>query len=115
MLDAGKSLRDALKSTAEGSSRCIYHVASVFGPTDDHKQTALDNVQGTEDLVNTLADIKNCKLVLTSSMAAVRGPGQNPINDSYYTEKDWNTDSVLGANWVQLPWSAEPNAVPGNM
>jgi nucleoside-diphosphate-sugar epimerase len=106
MLDAGKSLRDALKSTAEGSARCIYHVASVFGPTDDHQQTALDNVQGTKDLVNTLADLDNCKLVLTSSMAAVRGPGQNPINDQYYTEQDWNTDSVLGANWgASYQWS----------
>jgi nucleoside-diphosphate-sugar epimerase len=106
MLDAGKSLRDALELTTEGSERCIYHVASVFGPTEDHKQTALDNVQGTEDLVNTLADIDNCKLVLTSSMAAVRGPGQNPANDKYYTEKDWNTESVLGANWgASYQWS----------
>lgn len=106
MLDAGKSLRDALKSTAEGSTRCIYHVASVFGPTEDHKQTALDNVQGTEDLVNTLVDIENCKLVLTSSMAAVRGAGQQPINDKYYTHEDWNTDSVLGANWgASYQWS----------
>jgi nucleoside-diphosphate-sugar epimerase len=74
--------------------------------TDDHQQTALDNVQGTKDLVNTLADLDNCKLVLTSSMAAVRGPGQNPINDQYYTEQDWNTDSVLGANWgASYQWS----------
>jgi nucleoside-diphosphate-sugar epimerase len=106
MLDSGKSLRDALKSTVEGSARCIYHVASVFGPTENHKQTALDNVQGTKDLVHTLAEIEHCKLVLTSSMAAVRGSGQHPINDKYYTQEDWNTASELGANWgASYQWS----------
>jgi nucleoside-diphosphate-sugar epimerase len=105
MLDAGKSLREALKLTSDGP-RCVYHVASVFGPTEDHKQTALDNVQGTEDLVRTLAEIDNCKLVLTSSMAAVRGSGQEPSNGKYYTEADWNTQSELGANWgASYQWS----------
>lgn len=105
MLDGGASLRTALQET--DGTRCIYHVASVFGPTEDHKQTALDNVQGTEELVKAIADVdKTCKLVLTSSMAGVRASGQEPLNKEFYTFKDWNTDSELGANWgASYQWS----------
>jgi nucleoside-diphosphate-sugar epimerase len=105
MLDGGTSLKAALESTK--GPRCVYHVASVFGPTDDHKQTALDNVQGTEELIRAIAAVdKTCKLVLTSSMAAVRGPGQVPSNSKHYTSDDWNTGSVLGANWgASYQWS----------
>jgi nucleoside-diphosphate-sugar epimerase len=90
----------------------------VFGPSDNHVQTAKDNVQGTEDLVTAMASfLPNiiCRLVLTSSMAAVRGTGQEPLNGKYYTYKDWNTQSKIldvdhddhdQKNWgVSYQWS----------
>jgi nucleoside-diphosphate-sugar epimerase len=114
MLDGGATVRQALELACrhnnegkeEDTSVCLYHVASVFGPSEDHTQTAKDNVKGTEDLVETLSNFKNCRLVLTSSMAAVRGSGQDPENGEYYTYKDWNTISELGANWgASYQWS----------
>ena len=113
MLDGGESVRNVLKSEFESSddydgtlSPCIYHVASVFGPSQDHIQTAKDNVKGTEDLIRVLAEFKNCRLVVTSSMAAVRGSGQVPTNGKFYTFQDWNTLSQLGANWgSSYQWS----------
>ena len=109
MLDGGESLRNALQSCrrSEEEQRCVFHIASVFGPTDDHEQTALGNVRGTEDLVHELAKEGGpFKLVLTSSMAAVRGSGQEPSNGKFYTHHDWNTVSQLGANWgASYQWS----------
>lgn len=105
MLDGGTSLEAAME-TCRTAHKTIYHIASVFGPTVNHLQTALDNVQGTEDLVRTMAHHDNCRLVLTSSMAAVRGTGQEPLNGQFYTHQDWNTKSKLGANWgSSYQWS----------
>jgi nucleoside-diphosphate-sugar epimerase len=98
MLDEGASLEAALQTATPAASKCIFHVASVFGPTDNHTQTALDNVRGTEDLVLTLGKVGNCKLILTSSMAAVRSTGQEPLNSEFYTSLDWNTVSTLAGN-----------------
>jgi len=109
MLDGGKTLEESLKLAYDGAGRikcCVYHVASVFGPTEDHVQTAHDNVKGTEDVVKAIAKYPECRLVLTSSMAAVRASGQTPRNGKYYTYEDWNTESKLGANWGQsYQWS----------
>jgi nucleoside-diphosphate-sugar epimerase len=122
MLDGGQSIADALEVATSGAGGggdvptelCVYHVASVFGPSDDHVQTALDNVQGTKDLVTAIGRLRqtrsgtcNCRLVLTSSMAAVRGSGQTPSNGRYYTHEDWNTLSKLDdANWgSSYQWS----------
>jgi nucleoside-diphosphate-sugar epimerase len=121
MLDRGKSLEVALNyvllrrnstdSPPAGiPSVCVFHIASVFGPTDNHVQTALDNVRGTVDLVTSLVKIGNgiChfKLIVTSSMAAVRGTGQIPCNGQYYTAQDWNVVSELGTNWgSSYQWS----------
>jgi nucleoside-diphosphate-sugar epimerase len=109
MLDGGVTIKDALElayRNGEAVESCVYHVASVFGPSEDHVQTAKENVKGTEDLVETLAQFKNCRLVLTSSMAAVRGSGQEPKNGKYYTYEDWNTVSKLGDNWgTSYQWS----------
>mmetsp|Transcript_19416 Transcript_19416/g.25043 ORF Transcript_19416/g.25043 Transcript_19416/m.25043 type:complete len:376 (-) Transcript_19416:41-1168(-) len=105
MLDGGDSLKQALQKV--GGPCCVYHVASKFGPTENHRQTALDNVQGTEELVRTVAEhSKDHRIVITSSMAAVRGTGQTPKNGKYYTSEDWNTVSELGANWgASYQWS----------
>jgi nucleoside-diphosphate-sugar epimerase len=101
MNDGGETLENALqeaKKINEQAPICVYHVASVFGPTEDPVQTALENVKGTEDLVRSMAKFDGCRLVLTSSMAAVRGTGQEPLNGKYYTFEDWNTLSKLDAN-----------------
>jgi nucleoside-diphosphate-sugar epimerase len=114
MVDGGATLQQALidqsltttTSDSKRLQRRVYHVASFFGPTENHQQTALDNVQGTEDLIQILAKVGNCKLILTSSMAAVRGPGQEPSNGQFYTHNDWNTESQLGASWgASYQWS----------
>ena len=112
MVDGGATLQAALDSCQNNhqhdDERCVFHLASVFGPTEDHRQTALDNVKGTEDLIQVLAHQKqaSCKLILTSSMAAVRGTGQAPVNGKYYTHQDWNTVSQLGVNWgASYQWS----------
>ena len=102
MLDGGSSIKQALESVyseTNAPSICVYHVASWFSPTEDHEQKARGNVQGTVDLVNVLGGFPNCKLVLTSSMAAVRATSQAPKNGEYYTAQDWNTVSKLGENW----------------
>jgi len=113
MLDGGKTFTDALNA-AKGDDLdiCVYHIASVFGPSEDHIQTAHDNVQGTKDLVQALGNFskktsKECRLVVTSSMAAVRGSGQVPKNGDYYTHHDWNTISKLeDNNWgSSYQWS----------
>lgn len=106
MLDGGRTLFDAIESCGEYEKCIVYHVASVFGPTVNHKQTALDNVKGSKDLVKTLTRFPRTKLVLTSSMAAVRGTGQTPANGKFYTYEDWNNLSELGANWgASYQWS----------
>lgn len=113
MLDGGKTLDEALKCVHEtdgkgpDASSCIYHVASVFGPTENHKQTALDNVLGTEDMIRSAAKYApNVKVVVTSSMAAVRATDQTPKNGKFYTHEDWNNQSELGKNWGQsYQWS----------
>lgn len=101
MLDGGATLKEALSSVEKNDSDCVcvYHVASWFAPTEDHEQRARENVQGTVDIVRVLGDVPNCKLVVTSSMAAVRATSQDPKNGKYYTTEDWNTDSKLGENW----------------
>ena len=111
MLDGGISLRRALDQVVSNDkdtpcSICVFHIASWFSPTDDHEQMANNNVQGTEDMVRVLGDVPNCKLVLTSSMAAVRATSQDPINGKYYTKDDWNNESELAANWgSSYQWS----------
>jgi len=74
----------------------------------------MHNVQGTEDVVRTIAKFnESCgsnQLVLTSSMAAVRGPGQLPLTGgdrNVFTAQDWNTMSTLDAkSWGKCyQWS----------
>ena len=108
MLDGGATMQQALALTKGDEPCCIYHVASNFGPSENHKQQALENVKGTEDLIQTIAahPPRHYKLVLTSSMAAVRGRGQTPRNGKRYTTEDWNTLSELGVNWgSSYQWS----------
>eukprot|EP00537_Pseudo-nitzschia_pungens_P007020 CAMPEP_0172356010 /NCGR_PEP_ID=MMETSP1060-20121228/346_1 /TAXON_ID=37318 /ORGANISM="Pseudo-nitzschia pungens, Strain cf. cingulata" /LENGTH=400 /DNA_ID=CAMNT_0013075889 /DNA_START=249 /DNA_END=1451 /DNA_ORIENTATION=+ len=116
MLDGGKTITEALEYAArkdaseDDKSICVYHIASVFGPSEDHIKTANDNVRGTKDLVEAVGKCSQkdrCRLVVTSSMAAVRGSGQTPANGEYYTHEDWNTQSKLeDNNWASsYQWS----------
>lgn len=124
MLDEGKSIKDCLVHINDNyctkedddtqTDIVIYHTASVFGPTENHTQTALDNVKGTEDLLySTISTYdektenkKNIHVIFTSSMAAVRATNQTPKNGKFYTEQDWNTESKLGVNWgSSYQWS----------
>ena len=77
---------------------------------------ALDNVQGAVDLMESIGSIikarktfqekSNIRVVLTSSMAAIRGTNQIPKNGSFYTHADSNTISVLGKDWFNsYQWS----------
>jgi len=109
MLDDGVTLKNALEFGMEKDSSCpicVYHIASVFGPTPDPIQTAKDNVKSAEDAVRILDRCyqrhpsSKLRLVLTSSMAAVRATDQTPLNGKFYTHHDWNTLSKLnGDNW----------------
>ncbi|CAB9521116.1 Male sterility protein [Seminavis robusta] len=117
MLDGGTSLQEVLfgePCVASADGVCVHHIASWFSPTDNHVQAAQGNVKGTEDLVRVLAEFKNqqksnnrIKLIVTSSMAAVRATGQEPQNQQFYTHEDWNTLSKLGDNnWgASYQWS----------
>mmetsp|Transcript_36837 Transcript_36837/g.82865 ORF Transcript_36837/g.82865 Transcript_36837/m.82865 type:complete len:223 (-) Transcript_36837:979-1647(-) len=110
MLDGGTTLSDALECAIADESAnkrvCVYHVASSFGPTPDPVRTARNNVKSAEDAVSCLAKCSELhpasrfRLVLTSSMAAVRATSQSPLNGKYYTHNDWNTKSKLNeTNW----------------
>ena len=130
MLDDGSTLSDALECGIQYSSStkecpiCIYHIASVFGPTADPIITAKNNVKSTENAVRALdkfyqqhPNIKP-RLVITSSMAAVRATDQTPLNGKWYTHKDWNTLSKLNMkNWGSCyQWSkAESERVAWEM
>ena len=108
----GETLYDALEAGMENAASskdcpvCIYHIASVFGPTPDPIETANDNVQSAEITVNVLDKFyrrypdSKPRLILTSSMAGVRATDQTPLNGKHYTHRDWNTLSKLNAdNW----------------
>lgn len=109
MLDNGVSLSSALQYAQQSSPEkiCLYHVASTFGPSTDPVQTAHDNVKSSVDAFRALASMQTdgtaaptLRMVLTSSMAAVRATNQTPLNGKYYTQHDWNSLSTLDEkNW----------------
>lgn len=110
MLDNGETLMDAMEAaiknyTTKDCPICIYHIASVFGPTPDPIRTAKDNVKSAECVIRTLDEFyeryphTKPRVVVTSSMAAVRGTDQTPLNGKFYTHRDWNTISKLSENW----------------
>jgi len=110
MLDGGESIENALSCLFDESDDecCIFHVASVFTPTEEHEQMAIDNVKGAEDLMEAVGKfpLEKTRVILTSSMAGVRAGSQTPKNGMFYTEEDWNTESQLGANWgASYQWS----------
>lgn len=72
----------------------VIHAASVFRKCDDMEEgLVVPNIALAEAMACACA-ASNCRLVLTSSMAAVRGSGQAPRRPPAYTIEDWNCVSA---------------------
>ena len=87
-------LSDAVsaREAADGMDAVI-HTAGVFKKCEDMEDELVrPNILLAENMVAACA-AANCRLVLTSSMAAVRGEGQPPQNAKHYTQFDWNVVS----------------------
>ena len=75
----------------------MFHTASPFflaNITDPQKQLVEPAVKGTENVLRSVAKARDTvkRVVLTSSVAAVRSPGfaKPPVNPPLYGEHDWN-------------------------
>ena len=80
------------RDVAEGMD-AVVHAASVFRKCDDMElELVQPNIELAEQMVCACAAF-NARLVLTSSMAAVRGGGQAPRSGASYSKFDWNTVS----------------------
>jgi dihydroflavonol-4-reductase len=84
----------------------VIHTASVFRPCDDMEEELVrPNILLAEAMVCACA-AAGARLVLTSSMAAVRGSGQPPACGAHYTTADWNTVSRRdGPGFEPYQWS----------
>ena len=93
VLDLGDLTDMASARTAADGLDAIIHTASVFRRCDDMEaQLVTPNIALAEAMVCACA-AAGARLVLTSSMAAVRGNGQTPLNGLTFTSADWNTVS----------------------
>eukprot|EP00967_Tisochrysis_lutea_P136406 scaffold243338_cov31-Tisochrysis_lutea.AAC.3 len=83
----------AAREAADGVDAVI-HTASVFRKCDDWEAELVGpNIALAEQMVCACA-AAGARLVLTSSMAAVRGGGQRPSSGrNWYTAEDWNSVS----------------------
>ena len=90
-----EDLTDAViaREAADGVDAVI-HTAGVFRACEDMESDLVrPNLLLAENMVAACA-AANARLVLTSSMAAVRGEGQQPANGKFYNAlSDWNTIS----------------------
>jgi nucleoside-diphosphate-sugar epimerase len=83
--------------SSSNSKIIVYCVAANFKPAafgDDeatNTDLALESVALTESIVRASCRSMVDRIVLTSSMAAVRGPQQSPLNGQHFTSRDWNT------------------------
>ena len=98
-----------------GEVDAVIHAASVFRRVGDmESELVTPNIELAEQMVCACA-AANARLVLTSSMAAVRGTGQQPtpyldngklVCPSAYTTHDWNTVSKRdGPGFEPYQWS----------
>ncbi|KAJ1448017.1 hypothetical protein M885DRAFT_623830 [Pelagophyceae sp. CCMP2097] len=74
----------------------VIHAAGVFrGCSDFERDLVTPNAHMCRNVLDAAAHPKAAarRIVLTSSMAAVRGPGQAPGNGVAFTAADWNTKS----------------------
>ncbi|KAK9832246.1 hypothetical protein WJX74_004118 [Apatococcus lobatus] len=76
----------------------LFHTASPFfiESNDPQKDLVDPAVKGTENVMRSVAKASGVKrIVLTSSVAAMRGGAGAPQNGSMYTEEDWNETSTI--------------------
>mmetsp|Transcript_32145 Transcript_32145/g.42379 ORF Transcript_32145/g.42379 Transcript_32145/m.42379 type:complete len:343 (-) Transcript_32145:154-1182(-) len=74
----------------------VFHTASPFSREfDDSEEEVVEPILGgMTNVLESAIDAKTVKkVILTSSTAALRGPGDKPANGQYFTEEDWNTGS----------------------
>mmetsp|Transcript_15683 Transcript_15683/g.31210 ORF Transcript_15683/g.31210 Transcript_15683/m.31210 type:complete len:288 (+) Transcript_15683:173-1036(+) len=72
----------------------LYLIASNFSPGSE-KAKAIENVESVLSAISSVSP-RSCQgVVLLSSMAAVRGPGQAPGPAGVFTSEDWNSVSEL--------------------
>jgi len=83
----------------------VFHTASPFEHKVKNAQKELIDpaVKGTANVLMSVAkwnkvarpsDISVKRVVITSSVASIIGPGSQPSNGKVYTEADWNSTST---------------------
>lgn len=97
-LDLGDLTDPVTARQAADGMDVVIHTAGVFRKVDDMDSELVSvNIALVEQMVCACAaatQTGGARLVLTSSMAAVRSEGQPPDNGGWYTIKDWNTMSM---------------------
>lgn len=77
----------------------VFHTASPFVISVENPQRDLIDpaLLGTRNVLTSVAKHKDQikRVILTSSVAAVRGIGSVPKNGKVFTEEDWNTVSTI--------------------
>ena len=80
----------------------IFHLAGAFFPCekeDAHRLIVKPNVVGTENLMTAASEHNVVRVAMVSSMAAVRGGGQVPLDGVAFSFEDYNTESKPETGW----------------
>lgn len=98
--------------SSSNSKIIVYCVAANFKPavSGDAVATnldlALESVALTESIVRASCRSKVDRIVLTSSMAAVRGLQQSPLDGQHFTSRDWNTAAASASRLDERSFAA---------
>jgi nucleoside-diphosphate-sugar epimerase len=96
-------LQDGSLNNAVEGVDYVFHTASPFFGNSSNPQADLIDpaINGTRNILqsciqrNSEASEAIRKIVVTSSMAAVRGIGSLPSNGQFFTTEDWNMESKI--------------------